>query len=86
MWALGVIEHIGTQSGHCTLAEHYEAARQNYANEILRVAKSGGRIIIACTNLAAKLVAIRMCLYQSRNAKKQDVSNYRHLLRYRIQA
>lgn len=50
VWSLGVIEHIGTVTGHCTLDANYSEARQNYANEILRVTKPSGRIIIACPN------------------------------------
>lgn len=50
VYSLGVIEHIGTKTGHCTLVDEYEQARQDYAHEILRVAKPGGRILIACPN------------------------------------
>lgn len=48
VYSLGVIEHIGTVLGHCTLAADYQLQRQQYANEILRVTKPGGRILIAC--------------------------------------
>jgi SAM-dependent methyltransferase len=50
VWSLGVLEHIGTTTGHCTLGANYLEARQHYADEILRVTKPGGRIIIACPN------------------------------------
>jgi len=50
VWSLGVVEHIGTATGHCTLAANYLAARQQYVDEILRVTKEDGRIIIACPN------------------------------------
>lgn len=50
VYSLGVIEHIGTSLGHCTLAPDYQSQRQQYAKEILRVAKPGGRILIACPN------------------------------------
>ncbi len=50
VYSLGVVEHIGTSLGHCTLASNYQEARQQYANEILRVTKPGGRILIACPN------------------------------------
>lgn len=49
-YSLGVIEHIGTSLGHCTLASNYWEARQQYADEILRVTKPSGRILIACPN------------------------------------
>jgi SAM-dependent methyltransferase len=49
-YALGVVEHIGTLSGHCTLADDYREARQQFADEVLRVTKPGGRILIACPN------------------------------------
>lgn len=50
VYSLGVIEHIGTKIGHCTLADDYWNARQAYANELLRVTRPGGRLIIACPN------------------------------------
>ncbi len=49
-YSLGVIEHIGTSLGHCTLASNYRKARQKYADEIMRVTKTGGRILISCPN------------------------------------
>ncbi len=50
VYSLGVIEHIGTEIGHCTLSENYIQDRQQYANEIMRITRPGGRIIIACPN------------------------------------
>jgi SAM-dependent methyltransferase len=50
VYSFGVIEHIGTRTGHCTLARDYRDTRQQYANEILRVVKPQGRVIIACPN------------------------------------
>jgi SAM-dependent methyltransferase len=50
VFSLGVIEHIGTQVGHCTLADDYRQKRQQYANEILRVTRPNGRILISCPN------------------------------------
>ena len=48
--SLGVIEHIGTLTGDSTLAEGYQRARQEYADELLRVTRTGGRILVACPN------------------------------------
>jgi ubiquinone/menaquinone biosynthesis C-methylase UbiE len=48
--SLGVIEHIGTINGHCTLSTTYVADRQRYAKEIVRVTKSNGSILIAAPN------------------------------------
>jgi SAM-dependent methyltransferase len=48
--SLGVIEHIGTLIGHCTLADNYKEARQQYADELLRVTRPGGRVLISCPN------------------------------------
>jgi SAM-dependent methyltransferase len=50
VYSLGVIEHIGTQTGDCTLSDNYQEARQAYADEIRRVTKPGGWILIACPN------------------------------------
>jgi SAM-dependent methyltransferase len=48
IYSLGVIEHIGTITGHITLSNSYEDARKRYASELLRVLKPGGRILISC--------------------------------------
>lgn len=50
VYSLDVIEHIGTETGHCTLSDNYWEVRQQYVDEILRVTKSGGRVIIAAPN------------------------------------
>jgi SAM-dependent methyltransferase len=50
VFSFGVIEHIGTKIGHCTLSDDYRKQRQNYAKEIIRVTKPGGRILISCPN------------------------------------
>jgi SAM-dependent methyltransferase len=50
VYSLGVIEHIGTVSGYSTLSDDYMEIRQNYADELLRVTRPGGRILIACPN------------------------------------
>jgi 23S rRNA (guanine745-N1)-methyltransferase len=48
--SLGVIEHIGTTHGHCTLKKAYIEERQKYARELVRVTKPGGTILIAAPN------------------------------------
>lgn len=48
--SLGVIEHIGTLNGHCTLKKTYIDDRQRYAKEIVRVTRPGGSILIAAPN------------------------------------
>ncbi|HET7873736.1 MAG TPA: class I SAM-dependent methyltransferase [Terriglobales bacterium] len=50
VYSLGVIEHIGTVIGHCTLRDDCVVLRRQYAGEILRVTRPGGRILIACPN------------------------------------
>ena len=45
-----MIEHIGTQDGNQALVDNYWEARQSYANELLRVTKPAGRILVACPN------------------------------------
>lgn len=52
VYSTGVVEHIGTKLGHCSLSSNYVTVRQSYANEILRVTKPNGRILIACPNKA----------------------------------
>jgi SAM-dependent methyltransferase len=48
--SLGVIEHIGTVSGHTTLRPDYRKLRQKYADELTRVTRPGGRILLAGPN------------------------------------
>jgi SAM-dependent methyltransferase len=48
--SLGVIEHVGTTTGHRTLAPDYAARRLRYARELMRVTRPGGRVLIACPN------------------------------------
>jgi SAM-dependent methyltransferase len=50
LYSMGVIEHIGTSIGHVTLAVDYEAKRAQYARELVRVTKPGGRIVVSCPN------------------------------------
>jgi SAM-dependent methyltransferase len=50
VYSMGVIEHIGTAIGHCTLASGYEAKRAQFARELVRVTKPGGRIVVSCPN------------------------------------
>lgn len=48
--SFGVIEHIGTVTGHCTLLNNYNEFRRNFASELLRVTTPGGKIIVSCPN------------------------------------
>lgn len=48
--SLGVLEHVGTLTGHSTLGRDYVAARRRFARELLRVTRAGGRILLACPN------------------------------------
>ena len=49
-WSFGVIEHIGTTSDTGALLPDYLQARCDYADELVRVTKPGGRIIVSCPN------------------------------------
>ncbi len=50
VFSFGVIEHIGTAIGHCTLSSNYQTKRALFASELMRVTKPGGRIFIGCPN------------------------------------
>jgi len=50
IWSLGVVEHIGTAADTATLVPEFEAYRANYAKELLRVTRPGGKIIVSCPN------------------------------------
>ncbi len=50
VFSLGVIEHVGTAVGHYTLQDNYQAAREAFAAEVIRVTKPGGRMLITCPN------------------------------------
>jgi SAM-dependent methyltransferase len=47
---LGVVEHVGTTTGHLTLAPDYREQRQTLARELERVVRPGGSILLACPN------------------------------------
>lgn len=47
---LGVIEHVGTTTGHLTLAPDYRRARQRFVDEMVRVTRPGGRVLVAAPN------------------------------------
>jgi SAM-dependent methyltransferase len=48
--SLGVIEHIGTTTGHAHLRDDYREARQQFVDELVRVTRPGGRILLASPN------------------------------------
>jgi SAM-dependent methyltransferase len=48
--SLGVIEHVGTVTGHRTLAPDFAPRRLRFAREMMRVTRPGGRVLIACPN------------------------------------
>ena len=50
VWSLGVVEHIGTTSDTATLTADYPENRREYFNELVRVTKPGGRIVVSCPN------------------------------------
>lgn len=50
VYSTGMIEHIGTKDGKSTLTSDYRNVRWQFAVEILRVTRPGGRILIACPN------------------------------------
>ena len=47
---IGVIEHVGTVTGHCTLSHGFEQARVAFVRELVRLVRPGGRILVACPN------------------------------------
>ena len=50
VYCMGAYEHIGTKIGYFTLRDDYKEIRQQCGNELLRVTRPGGRIIVACPN------------------------------------
>lgn len=48
----GVIEHIGTSTGHYTLEANFATARRRFAEELVRILPPGGRALVACPNKA----------------------------------
>lgn len=47
---VGVIEHVGTITGHCTLAPDFGLARVAFVRELVRLVRPGGRLLVACPN------------------------------------
>jgi SAM-dependent methyltransferase len=47
---IGVVEHVGTRTGHFTLAPDHLAQRWQFARELVRVTRPGGRILLSCPN------------------------------------
>lgn len=98
VFSLGVIEHIGTVMGHCTLADDFWEVRQEYANEIVRITKPGGRIVISCPNKSfpidiqhgptdditpkSKVNRLREIIYEKFKINLHPVWGKQHLLSY----
>lgn len=96
--SINVIEHIATRSGACTLVEDYNSIRQQFADEILRVTKPGGRILISCPNKnfpfdvnhsgidefspAGVIINIRNAIYRKTGVNIHPVLGKYHLLSY----
>jgi len=94
--SLGVIEHVGTVTGHCTLAEDYVARRSRYARELVRVTRPGGRILVACpnksfpidihhgpTDAASGSAPVRTAIYRSTGMNVHRTWGRYHLVSYR---
>jgi SAM-dependent methyltransferase len=47
---LGVIEHVGTTTGHVTLDRGWRQTRRQFAAELTRVTLPGGKVLVACPN------------------------------------
>ena len=47
---IGVVEHVGTTTGHLTLAADHREQRWRFARELVRVTRPGGRILLSCPN------------------------------------
>jgi SAM-dependent methyltransferase len=46
----GVLEHVGTITGHDDLGPNYREERRAFMQSIIRLTKPGGHILIACPN------------------------------------
>ena len=50
VYSFGVVEHVGTITGHAALAADYREKRLRFASELLRVVRRGGQVLLACPN------------------------------------
>lgn len=95
--SLGVIEHIGTVTGHSTLSDNYWETRQSYANELLRVTREDGRVLISCPNksfpidiqhppsegqITSPMTSLRTKLYAKTGLNAHWTMGRHHLLSY----
>jgi SAM-dependent methyltransferase len=50
VFSFGVIEHVGTVDGHATRRPDWHAVRQQWVNELFRVVRVGGHMLLAGPN------------------------------------
>ncbi|MBO0894480.1 MAG: class I SAM-dependent methyltransferase [Acidimicrobiales bacterium] len=92
---LGVIEHVGTTTGHLTLAPDYRNTRQRFMDELVRVTRSGGRVLVAAPNKsfpidlqhgpndAATYAPLRTRIFERFGVNVHPVHGRYHLVTYR---
>jgi SAM-dependent methyltransferase len=95
VWSLGVIEHIGTMPDTANLKNDYLQARREFATELIRVTKPGGRILLSCPNKAFPIdihhgptcgtyfKSIRWFLYNKTKINLHKTWGSYHLLSYK---
>jgi SAM-dependent methyltransferase len=93
--ALGVIEHVGTTTGHLTLAPDYRSRRQRFVDELVRVTRRGGRVLVAGPNKsfpldlqhgpndAATFAPLRSFVFERFGVNVHRVAGDYHLVTYR---
>lgn len=92
---LGVIEHVGTVTGHLTLAPDYRQTRQRFIDELVRVTRPGGRVLVAAPNKsfpidlqhgpndAATYAPLRTRIFERLGVNVHPVTGPYHLVTYR---
>jgi len=94
VYSLGVIEHIGMQNDFATPLEDFWTHRTKFAEELLRVTRKGGCLIISCPNksfpidvqhgpVTPPLLSIRRYILKKSRLHLHPIWGVNHLLSYK---